>query len=141
MGKHFTGTLGHFLSAVLGGAIVAWLLLSRPASPIAVLRLPVPFRITTGSTSSPVPLSTAIEALDSASAASTPSATPRAGTPINPEEIRLIRRAHVALTAGDLPGAIAVLKAYDAQFPEGRLRNDAQSMWTRVGQQPARPAK
>ena len=81
---------------------------------------------------------TAIEAPDATSAPSTPSSTPSAGTPINPEEIRLIRQAHVALTAGDRPGAIAVLKAYDAQFPEGRLRKDAQSLWPRVRQQPAK---
>jgi hypothetical protein len=86
-------------------------------------------------------LSTAIDAPDSASAASTPSATPSAGTPVNPEELRLLRQAHVALTAGNVPEAITVLRAYDAQFPEGGLRNDAQSLWTRVRRQPARPAK
>ena len=57
---------------------------------IAVLRLPVPLLIATGSTSSSGARPTAIEVPDAASAVSTPSETPSADTPIVDEEMRLI---------------------------------------------------
>ncbi len=131
MGGYLKGALGHLLSAVLGGAIVAWLLLPRPASSIAVLWMPVPILVATSATSATGPSPSVIDAPDAAPSAP---AAPSASTPVDAEELRLIRQAHVALTAGDLSETIVVLKAYDRQFPAGRLRIDSESLWIRVGQ-------
>jgi RNA polymerase sigma factor (sigma-70 family) len=141
MGGHLQGALGHVLSAVLGGAIVAWWLLPRPASSIAILRMPVPILVATSSTPAPGSSSSATDAPDSPSAALSASAASTANTPVDPDELRQIRQAHVAFTAGDLSETILVLKAYDRQFPAGRLRKDADSLWIRVGQQAGAKAK
>lgn len=141
LGQHLYGPLGHFLSGVVGGLTVALLLLLRPTSSIAVLRIPVPILMTPSSPASPRPLSSAVDALDALPAEPAPSAIPSAGTPVNVEELRLIRQAHVAFNAGDLPGTVAMLKAHDMQFPEGGLRKDARSLWSRVRDRQERLSK
>ncbi len=81
---------------------------------------------------SQAPTSTVLDVADLPFVTSLVPATPTAHATLDPEEVRMINQAHVAYTGGDLAGTIAALNAYDAQFPEGQFKTDAQALRRRA---------
>jgi RNA polymerase sigma-70 factor (ECF subfamily) len=130
LGGPLKSVLGHLVSAGIGAAIAMWLLWPRAPARIAVLQIPVPLPIATSS--SQTPTSTVINVADLPFVTSLVPTTPPAQTLLDPEEVRMINQAHVAYTGGDLAGTIAALNAYDAQFPEGQFKTDAQALRKRA---------
>ena len=129
-GGRLKSVLSHLLAACIGAAIAIWLLWPRAPAKIAVLQMPVPILIPTSSTQTPA--STVLNVADLPFVTSLVSATPSAQVLLNPEEVRMINQAHIALTGGDLAGTIAALNTYDATFPEGQFKMDAQALRKRA---------
>jgi RNA polymerase sigma-70 factor (ECF subfamily) len=113
---------GYLLSAGVGGAIVALLLLLRPNSRIAILRIPGIVVVTSG-TATPALLS-APSASDAPPGAD---AIPTADPTID-EETQLMRQARAAYAAGNVPKTIEALTAYERRFPAGRFSSNVRSM-------------
>jgi RNA polymerase sigma-70 factor (ECF subfamily) len=134
LGGPLKSVLGHLLSAGVGAAIAVGLLWPRPPARIAVLQMPVPFPMATSSAHAST--STALNVADLPFVTSLVPATPTAQAGLDPEEVRMINQAHVAFTGGDIAGTIGALNAYEAQFPEGQLKKDAETLRTRVQPQP-----
>jgi RNA polymerase sigma-70 factor (ECF subfamily) len=129
-GERLKSVLRHLLSASIGAAIAVWLLWPRAQAKIAVLQMPVPIPILTSSTQTPT--STVLNVADLPFVTSLASAAPPEQVLLDPEEVRMINQAHVALTGGDLAGTIAALNAYDTTFPEGQFKKDAQALRKRA---------
>jgi RNA polymerase sigma-70 factor (ECF subfamily) len=134
LGGPLKSVLGYLLSAGVGAAIAVWLLWPRPPVSIAILQMPVPIPIAMGSTQTP--RSTALNVADLPLVTSLVPATPMALARLDPEEARMINQAHVAYTGGDIAGTIAALNAYDAQFPEGQFKTDAEALRKRAQSRP-----
>jgi RNA polymerase sigma-70 factor (ECF subfamily) len=116
--------IGYVLAGCIGGALVALLVLRPPETRIAILRLPVPFVVASSAIPAPVGTSTAATENEPMS----PRAVPGAATKVDPAEARLLRKAQAAYAAGDRRTALEALNAYDAQFPAGRLKDDARAL-------------
>ena len=124
IGRSLKAAIRQLPAAVVGGAIVALLLLPRPAARIAILRIPGPVVIVT----SPSTATVEAPALDVRSEPGPTRATPTASAKTDPSEARLIRQAQAAYTAGKIQETIDALNAYEAQFPTGQLRDDARAL-------------
>ncbi len=113
---------GYVLSAGVGGAVVALLLLLRPSSRIAILRVPGVV-VVTSTTATPALL----PAPSASDAPSSPDAIPTADATID-EETQLMRQARAAYAAGNVPKTIEALSAYERRFPAGRFRTNVRAM-------------
>jgi RNA polymerase sigma-70 factor (ECF subfamily) len=122
--------LGHLLAAGVGAAIAVWFLLPHPPARIAVLQMPVPIPIAMSSTRTPT--STVLNVADLPFVTSLVPATPTVQAGLDPEEVRMINQAHVAYTGGDISGTMTALNAYDAQFPAGQFKTDADALRRRA---------
>ena len=134
LGGPLKSVLGHLLSAGVGAALAVWLLWPRPLARIAILQIPVPIPAAVSSTQAST--SPVLNVADLPFVTSLVPATPTAQARLDPEEVRMINQAHVAYTGGDLAGTIAALNAYDAQFPEGQFKTDAQALRWRAQPRP-----
>lgn len=92
--------------------------------------MPVPIPLATSSTEAPK--STALDVANQPPPTVPVPAPPTAHAVLDPEEVRLLNQAHVAYSGGDIAGTLAALNAYDAQFPEGQLKKDAQALRRRA---------
>ena len=124
LGPHLKRGMGYVLAGGIGGALVALLLLRPPETRIAILRIPVPFAVASTALPTPVGTSTATTDYEAAS----PRAIPSAATTADPAEARLLRKAQAAYAAGDMRTALEAINTYDAQFPAGKLKNDARAL-------------
>lgn len=125
IGAHLKRVMGYGLAGCVGGALVALLLLRRPETRIAILRFPVPVVF-----SMPIAASSGASSAHSEDAPTSPRAIPGAATTLDPAEARLLRKAQAAYAAGDTRAASEAIRAYDAQFPAGRLQGDARALRT-----------
>ena len=114
----------NLVSACLGGAIVALLFLLRPTAPIAILRIPVPLVLVTGSSTVladvPPPSTTG-------AASSLPPELPTAeahlpGDATFAAEMVFLRRARTAYATGDVRATLAALDDYAAHYPAGQFK-------------------
>ena len=115
---------GHFVSACLGGAVVALLFLLPTNARIAILRIPGPVILVTSATSA---TSATTETPLSPPVLPTAEARPATDAALA-EELVLLRRARVAYAAGDIQATIAALNDYETRYPAGRLRQNVDTL-------------
>ncbi len=125
IGAQVKSAMRYVLAGCVGGALVALLLLRRPETRIAILRFPVPVVF---SVPSAVPAGASSANSDDAPTSSR--AIPSAAATLDPAEARLLRKAQAAYAAGDMRAASEAIRAYDMQFPAGRLQSDARALQT-----------